>query len=185
MIELPDPALRDGELGIVLRPWGTSPDDAEALAKAWADPVVVAETRPPDDRSTTAAAHWIAGEAERRRQGLALDLVVVDVSAVARRSSAVSVLGEVGLAHLDDAGRAEVGFWLFPEARGRGAAASAVQLVTAWALGEQGLGREQLWARVRQENRAAQRVLMHAGYTRLGAVAGRVVYSCTAVKDAA
>lgn len=179
LIGLPEPPLRDGESGILLRPWGTSPGDATALSLAWADPQIAAETRPPEDRSIEAAANWVAGEAERRLRGLALDLVIVDVSAQARRNPSKPVFGEVGLAHFDEAGRAELGFWLFPEARGRGLAATAVRMLTAWALSEHGPGLRQVWARVRSPNEAAQRVLAAAGYTRLGDVAGRTIYSCT------
>lgn len=177
MISLPDPALRDGELGILLRPWGTSPEDADALALAWADSSISAETKPPEDHSREAAAKWIAGEAERRQRRLALDLVVVDVSAQARRRPAKQVLGEVGLAHFDDEGRAELGFWLLPEARGRGFGRAAVRSFTDWALSSQGPGLRQAWARIHPDNQAARGVLVHAGFARLGEVAGREIYS--------
>lgn len=173
-IQLPDPPLQDPTAGIILRSWEAAADDAAALAKAWSDPGIAAETRPPADRSTDAAEDWISGEPERRRRGLALDLVITDMSV----ATASTVLGEVGLAHLDDTGRAEIGFWLMPGARGTGAATAAVRLVTRWALSDDGLGRRQVWARVRPGNRQAEAVLSRASYRRLGETCGYAIWSC-------
>jgi RimJ/RimL family protein N-acetyltransferase len=180
LIPLPAPALRDGQQGILLRPWGTSPDDAEALVSAWTDPYISAETRPPEERDFIAAAKWISGEAERRQRDLALDLVIADISPEGRRSGENAVLGEVGLASFDEKGRAEIGFWLAGRGRGRGVATVAVQLLSTWALAPSGLALQQLWARARPGHRPAEGVLGRAGYTRLGEVGGRAIWSCAA-----
>lgn len=51
-------------------------------------------------------------------------------------------IGEVGLHHVDAAARrAEVGYWLSPEARGRGAMQRALRLLLAWAFETLGLER--------------------------------------------
>ncbi len=65
-----------------------------------------------------------------------------------------------------DPGLAEVGYWLGPPARGRGAATTAVRLVAGWAFGELGIGRLNL--QTAPENRASQRVAERAGFTREG-----------------
>ena len=106
----------DGE--IVLRPW--VPADAGSLVAAWADPDIARWTAVPADRSPAAAAAWIAGWEERRRRGLALDLVV------ARAADDAVVLGEVGASFLTRP--PTVGWWLLPAARGQGIARRAVRL---------------------------------------------------------
>jgi RimJ/RimL family protein N-acetyltransferase len=78
-----------------------------------------------------------------------------------------SGLGTIGL-HLfaNDAGLAEVGYWLRREARGHGAATIAVCLVSDWAFGELGIGRLNLITA--PENLASQRVAERARFTREG-----------------
>lgn len=61
--------------------------------------------------------------------------------------------------------RAEVGFWLTPGARGRGAAEAALDLATDLAAE---LGLDRLEARTAPENRASQRVLENAGFVLVG-----------------
>lgn len=65
-----------------------------------------------------------------------------------------------------DPGLAEVGYWLRREARGRGAATTAVRLVAGWAFRELGVGRLNL--QTAPENLASQRVAERAGFTREG-----------------
>ncbi len=76
-------------------------------------------------------------------------------------------LGAIEL-HLSapDPGLAEVGYWLRRDARGRGAATTAVRLVAHWAFGE--LGVKRLSLQTAPENRASQRVAERAGFTREG-----------------
>jgi RimJ/RimL family protein N-acetyltransferase len=183
MLPLPEPPLRDARAGIVLRPWRLAPGeggDAAALAAAWADPDVTAHTAVPAETGPLAARRWVQGEGLRRRRGLALDLVV------APEADEAAVLGEVGLAHFDADRRAEVGFWLAPEARGRGIATAAVRLVTAWALASagpataRGLGLRQVWARTTPGDRRAAGVLGRAGYRRRGDAGGTTVWAVEA-----
>jgi RimJ/RimL family protein N-acetyltransferase len=155
-----------------LRWWGEAPGDiehdAEALAAAWADPDVARWTAVPEDRSVAAAARWIAGEPERRSRRLALDLVV----------GGCEVQGEVGLTRFDDAGRAELGFWLAPAARGRGLATAAVAEATRRALTDWRLTR--VWARTDPDNQKAAQVLVRAGFVRQGEAGGSVVWTADA-----
>jgi RimJ/RimL family protein N-acetyltransferase len=69
-----------------------------------------------------------------------------------------------------DPGLAAVGYWLLPEARGRGAATVAVQLVARWAFDE--LGVQRLELTTAPENVASQRVAERAGFTREGVLRG-------------
>jgi RimJ/RimL family protein N-acetyltransferase len=75
--------------------------------------------------------------------------------------------GTIGL-HLypADAELAEVGYWLRREARGQGAATTAVRLVSGWAFAELGIRRLNLVTA--PENAASQRVAERAGFTREG-----------------
>jgi len=65
-----------------------------------------------------------------------------------------------------DAALAEVGYWLRREARGRGAATTAVRLVSNWAFEKLGIQRMNLMTA--PENVASQRVAGRAGFTREG-----------------
>jgi RimJ/RimL family protein N-acetyltransferase len=137
---------------------------------AWRDPSVVAANPVPSDPSPARARRWIAGESERRRRGLALDLVISPIGGD-------RVWGEVGLRGLDPAvRRAEVGWWLASDARGRGAAAVAVDLLATWALGAP-LRLRQVWARIDPDNAASARVAAGARFRRLGRAGGLEVWA--------
>ncbi len=108
-----------------LRPWRSA--DAAALAAAWSDPEVTRWLDPPG-ADVSAADAWIAGEADRRASGVALDLVI-DIDGLAA--------GEVGFSSFDPQRRAcLVGYWLAAEHRGHGLAAEALEAATAWFLSE-------------------------------------------------
>ncbi|MBC8364766.1 MAG: GNAT family N-acetyltransferase [Actinobacteria bacterium] len=159
-LPLPDPPLV-GEPGILLRPWVGG--DAPALAAAWADPEIARRLPVPDDPSPGRAVAWIAGDDERRRLGLALDLVVVDADD--------RVLGEVGLSSFDaDRGAALIGWWTMASARGRGVASAAAGLVTNW--GHDGLGLSAVVAQIGPDNPASVRVAERAGFRELSGRTG-------------
>lgn len=167
-----------------MRPWGR-PGDAAALASAWADPDIVGNSISRDDRGGDAARRWIAGDAERRWRGVALDLVIEcerrgpseDGADIGDASRPHGVVGEVGLAHFDQQGRAEIGFWLTKAARGRGIASAAVGMVTHWVLDAGGLARHVLFARVAPTNDRAARVLSRTGYTHVGEASGYDIWA--------
>jgi RimJ/RimL family protein N-acetyltransferase len=62
--------------------------------------------------------------------------------------------------------RGSVGYWLLPEARGKGLATRAVRLVSAWAFDALGLARLQLLTE--PSNDASQRVAERSGFRREG-----------------
>jgi RimJ/RimL family protein N-acetyltransferase len=67
--------------------------------------------------------------------------------------------------------RAEAGFWLLPEGRGRGAATRGLQLICAWGAEELGLRRYDAFSDI--DNPAAHAVLERAGFAREGLMRGR------------
>jgi RimJ/RimL family protein N-acetyltransferase len=77
------------------------------------------------------------------------------------------VLGCVSLyaIHLEQ-GRAVIGYWLAPQARGRGVASSAVRLLAQWGFTELGLARLELTCG--PDNEASQRVAARCGFVREG-----------------
>jgi [ribosomal protein S5]-alanine N-acetyltransferase len=175
-VRLPIPSLQDSRRGVRLRPWRDDPADVAALVAAWHDPLVVAHNPVPRDTSPDAARRWIAGDAERRARGLALDLVIAPVDRD-------DVWGEVGLRGLDRAtGRAEAGWWLAAEARGRGLAAAALDLLATWALSPP-LGLRQVWARIDTANRPSAHAAAAAGFRRLGAAGAVDVWSREAMPN--
>ena len=139
----PDPRL--AAAGVVLR---VSDDgDAAWIEEACKDPDIarfVVDTPPP----------------RRWAPATGVEFVIVD----AARGDA---LGLVWLRSAErDPGLASVGYWLSPEARGRGAATVAVQLAARWAFSE--LGVQRLELTTAPENVASQRVAERAGFTREG-----------------
>jgi RimJ/RimL family protein N-acetyltransferase len=71
-----------------------------------------------------------------------------------------------------DPGLAAIGYWLRLEARGRGVATVAVQLVARWTFTE--LGERRLELTTAPENIASQRVAERAGFTCEGVLRGLV-----------
>jgi len=143
----PDPRLAAD--GVVLR----VPDDGDAswITEAYDDPDI---------------ARFIVGTPPPRRWGSATDAEFVIADA-----ARAEPLGVISLRIAEpDPGLAAVGFWLRPEARGRGAATVAVQLIARWAFDE--LGVQRLELTTAPENVASQRVAERAGFTREGVLRG-------------
>lgn len=75
------------------------------------------------------------------------------------------LLGSISLLHLAwEEGRAEVGYWLAPEARGQGHGTRAVRSICEWGVNTLGLARLELLTAT--ANLASQRVAERAGFTR-------------------
>lgn len=152
-LPLPDPPIRTPRL--LLRPW--SPDDADALVEAWADPEVQRWTGAPEHPDRSRAAAWIRRTQDLRTSGRSLDLVI-DVDG--------EVAGEVGLVPGTE-GRAragEIGWWLLPRHRGQGLAAEAVRAFVAWSLDPGGLGLDHVEAWCDTANPRSGRVAGAAGF---------------------
>ncbi len=150
------PTLTDGV--VTLRPWSLA--DAPDVARACDDP----ET-----------ARWLAAMPRAYTLADAESWLTTTVpqgwasgSAVALAATAAAggeVLGQVGLYLKDRAhGRAGVGYWTAPWARGRGAASRGTALLSRWAIDALGLNRLELLADV--DNLSSQRAAEKAGFTR-------------------
>ena len=152
MIRRPDPPLSDGS--VRLDPFTQSDAD-----EAWAmvqDEDIKRFTYIPSDADESFVAPWIgryeAGWEDGSRAGFAI-----------RDAATGAYLGFVAIVRLDlEKLQGEVGYMLAPNARGRGAAAAAVALVTRWALDE--LALERLELRIDDANDASKRVAERAGY---------------------
>jgi RimJ/RimL family protein N-acetyltransferase len=154
-IPLPSPPLTDGE--IVLRPW--SPDDVPAVTAACQDPEIPRWTVVPHNYTERHARDFISGTAADLATGRELALAVVDADD--------QVLGALGISNFDWADlKAEIGYWMAREARGRGIGARATRLLAVWAIRSLGLERLELLAN--PANEASQRLAERAGFTREG-----------------
>ena len=169
-LPLPEPTLAG--MRCLLRPWELR--DAATLVAAWSDPEVRRWLPVPDHADRAAAADWIAGEADRRRAGLALDLVAVEpvtgpgIGSGVAVEAAADVLGEVGLSAFDpEDGVAMIGWWTVDRHRRRGVATEMVRLLTTWALGPP-LGLDVLVAEVEPANPGSVAVALAAGYGEVG-----------------
>jgi RimJ/RimL family protein N-acetyltransferase len=118
---LPDPPLTDGV--VLLRPWRVQ--DAPMLSAAWHDPEIRRWLPVPAHADPVVAARWIARTPSLRAAGRSLDLVVSDPSGDV-------VLGEVGCTPGVAPGEVDLGWWIAPEARGRGLAARSLRLFVPW-----------------------------------------------------
>jgi RimJ/RimL family protein N-acetyltransferase len=153
-LPLPEPSLGDG--AVRLRRWGAV-GDAGALVAAWSDPDIQRWTAVPPAklRGRRNAERWIAGEEERRRAGISLDLVISPAE-----PDDDTVLGEVGLAPIDwETMTAHIGWWVAAPARGQGIATRAVRLLARWAEHDLGL---RVVAEIDPANAASRRVAERA-----------------------
>lgn len=85
------------------------------------------------------------------------------------------VLGSASLSEVRlDQGSAAVGYWLAPEARGRGVATQAVRVLARWAFAELGLARLELTCS--PDNEASQHVAGRCGFSREGLLRSHVPF---------
>ena len=105
--------------------------------------------------------------AEDAREFVARTVRVGELNLAVTDRASGALMGAVGVAlKRQDAGMAEIGYWLAPEARGRGAATRALRLLSRWTLREWPIRRLHLMADV--DNTASQAVAVRAGFTREG-----------------
>jgi len=147
----PGVVIRDDSL--VLRP--LAPADVGALVLALNDPDIVRFIPGvPSPYTRLDAKAWVKRCAEVWRSGESQPLAIVD-------AETDELLGSV---ELHFAGPT-VGYWVAPEARGRGIATRALQLVCA------STEIRPLWLTTHPDNRASQRVAEKAGFRRVGSTA--------------
>jgi RimJ/RimL family protein N-acetyltransferase len=159
--------------GLVLRPW--RPEDAPAVLRALRDPDVAA-WNPADQQSPdlAAAEQWVADRADWSPPEHASFAVVVADSA--------TVVGSVSLFKVDRVNScADIGYWVMPEARGRGIAATTTAALTRWALTAGRIFRVQLFHAV--DNPASCRVATRAGFALEGTLRSSYRYGDGALHD--
>ncbi len=132
--------------------------DAPSVARAMADPAIrIPGNLPELDESLLVG--FLAVLPAVMESGRLMPLVVED-------EAGRSLLGGGALHHLSaETGAVEIGYWLFPEARGRGVATRVARLLAEHAFA---IGVQRVEARVDVGNDASERVLERAGFTREG-----------------
>jgi RimJ/RimL family protein N-acetyltransferase len=155
-IRVPERRLTDGV--VRLRPWRER--DVPDLVAACRDPEIPRWTVVPSPYTEVDARAFVASQNERLSRGEAAPFAVVD-------ADSGEFLGSVEVTLLDRrSGRGEIGYWVASQARRRGVAVRAVQLLSAWAFED--LGLERLELLIEPENEPSQRVAEAAGFMREG-----------------
>ncbi len=150
-MNVPDPPLADDM--VRLRPW--QPDDAQEIVRCCNDELTSHFIPSLPAPYTLADANAFV---ERTLSETEINL------AITHRPTG-AVLGSVGMSLKPfDEEIAEIGYWLAPEARGRGAATRALILLSGWTLRELPIARLQLTADV--ANLRSQAVAERAGFVR-------------------
>jgi RimJ/RimL family protein N-acetyltransferase len=150
-----------------LRPWAEA--DVPGMVLAFTDPVMRRFSWRTAAYTGTDARDHLAEQEEARLRGEELNFALVEP-----RHQDV-VFGSVSLYEVRlDQGRAGVGYWLVPEARGRGAATQAVRLLARWSFAELGLARLELTCG--PDNEASHRVAERCGFTREGLLRSHVPF---------
>lgn len=151
------PVLGEEDGDIRLRPWRPDVDDTAALvsvddvARAFVGPILPGV-------GEEAVSAWTRSRHESALLGHGLTWCIAD-----GRSDAA--LGSISLFDLQDPfarGCCEVGYWLLPAGRGRGAMTQALRLVTRYAAAE--LGVHRIAAQTDERNTASHRALVRAGF---------------------
>jgi RimJ/RimL family protein N-acetyltransferase len=156
-IVLPAEPLSEGPTA--LRPWRDS--DLDSLVTACRDPEIVRWTRVPPGYGPADARAFLLQRYDAVAAGVSAPYAIVAAG------DDNHLLGSVSLMRLAwEHARAEVGYWLAREARGRGHATRAVRLICRWAFQMLALERIDLLAGT--ENAASQRVAERCGFTREG-----------------
>jgi Acetyltransferases, including N-acetylases of ribosomal proteins len=139
--------LTDGV--VVLREWRE--EDIEPALALTKDPEILRYTRVPEDNTAEIIRGFMFEHPDAEAR-----LVIADPETDAMLGSAAVLRADV------EAGRAELGYWIGAEHRGRGFAARAVDLLADWALREQGFVRLEL--HIDPENVASLRVAEKTGF---------------------
>jgi RimJ/RimL family protein N-acetyltransferase len=157
-IRPPEPPLSDGV--VTLRPWGDD-GDVEAITAACNDRAIAEFLDElPSPYTEDDAREFIAQCRDGWADGTQTNFAITDAESAA-------AIGSIGVRWLDPEQRvAETGYWVAPQARGRGVGTRALRLVSRWAISEHGVERLQL--RADEQNIASRRVAENAGFTQEG-----------------
>jgi RimJ/RimL family protein N-acetyltransferase len=158
MPELPLPTPPLGDDVVALRSWRET--DIAPQLKAFSDPLFerFSDWAP---RTVADAVRYLAEHEAARVRGEQLELALVEPHDPSVLLGGAS-LNNVSLPQ----GRAAVGCWLAPEARGRGIASRAVRLLARWAFDSLGVARLEFTCG--PDNHPSQRVAARCGFSREG-----------------
>ncbi|MGH3002301.1 MAG: GNAT family N-acetyltransferase [Gaiellaceae bacterium] len=163
MTVFPFPAAGLRVDGLLLR--APSPDDLGVLAPVFGDPEIGGEAGMPPLSEHELRAFTENELPGLRRSGVLVPLVI---------DGGGEILGGASLHRFDPSrGVIELGYWLFPAARGRGVATRAVRTLAGHAFSA---GVQRVEAFVRVENTVSIRVLERAGFTREGRLRSYLPY---------
>ena len=152
MIEIIEPYLTDG--AVKLRRWRL--EDLSLVEKASSDPDLLTGTTLPARYSSAQGRAFIERQWGRASSREGMSLAIEADGAAVGCSTVMLRRQRVG----------DLGFWLIREARGRRIGATAVGLLTPWAL--EHLEIDSLDAFVDEGNAPSRRLLERAGYRLLG-----------------
>src|SRR6476660_8169722 len=144
-VRVPDLAAPDPPLAgprVVLRPFRVG--DAAAIAESCRDPDIPRFTMMPEGLTEEGAREWIERGLEWWPRGLARFAVTLPPSA--------ECVGQIGIQYDIRARRAEAFYWLDSQARGRGIASEALNLVIEWAFRNHDVARLQLVTHLENES---------------------------------
>ena len=150
-LALPMPMPSDD--AIQLRPWQLS--DLACVELASHDARIPEGTTVPRRYTSEAGRDFIRRQQARPADGTGIPLAIVE-------HGSDQPVGLVTLVPRPQHGVGGLGYWVVPPARGRGIAAHAVSLLTAWGLAAGGFARIEAW--VEPDNRASRGVLARCGY---------------------
>lgn len=150
---------------LTLRPgW---PEDAAAIARAIGhEDVVTRLSRVPWPYSEAQAAEWLA--TPRAKDNVALSIL-------AHEEATPRLVGGIGIHPAEDLGGYEIGYWLTPDAWGRGYATEAGRAVLG--IAQYAMGLKSLRARYFFDNAASGNVLRKLGFR----ITGRTTTPCLAL----
>jgi RimJ/RimL family protein N-acetyltransferase len=152
----PELPLVDGRIALV----PLAPEHLVALEALGNDPLVQRFTRVPEPFGSAEAEWWLGLYDQGWDDGARAGFAILDQLGGA-------FLGLIAFVALRlEAREAEVGYIVAPEARGRGVAVRALELLTRWGFEELGLARIELRAEL--ENPASLTVAERCGYVREG-----------------
>lgn len=135
------------------------PQDVALVLEASADPMIPLITTVPPSADRRSARAYLARQTRRLSSGEGYSFAITDHDDRAR--------GQIGLwPRRDDPGRAGIGYWLAPSARGRGFASAAVRLVADWAWTLGTIERLELF--IEPSNAASIAVAEATGFSREG-----------------
>jgi ribosomal-protein-alanine N-acetyltransferase len=162
-IEFPEGGIDDGEIRLRLKRDG----DLDAVVAACQDPEIPRWTRVPEPYGEAEARAWFEEQDGKRERGEGLELLIAD-------AGDDRVLGSIGLTDVEwDERRADIGYWVAREPRGRGVATRAVRLLARWAF--EALPLERLGIVAAVGNTASEGVAERAGFRREGVLRSFVV----------